>query len=241
MERRILSAKSKIKHRNKTTLSTALPDTTMASTTRGLSRMALLISRRPRTARPQAINYQIAPIGRQTRFFSSSPFTYLPEDPPVPPEPRDFSAEDIEDLPEYSPDQFTSEEKTMYEMMSSEERAVFDEENRRFVEMWNDTNQRARDFSEIEQGAARIEREQPMRFEDLKMRHRGFWADEEEDEFAAAEDGDEDFNDDEITSMAHAELEQHREVREYARIAAWDMPLLSSMCFPRICDVPVSH
>lgn len=32
---------------------------------------------------------------------------------------------------------------------------------------------------------------------------------------------------DDITSTAHGELEQHREIREYTRIAAWEMPLLS--------------
>jgi small subunit ribosomal protein S35 len=32
-----------------------------------------------------------------------------------------------------------------------------------------------------------------------------------------------------MTSTAHGELEQHREMREYARIMAWDMPLLYSM------------
>ena len=39
---------------------------------------------------------------------------------------------------------------------------------------------------------------------------------------------DEPFAGDEISSIAHGELEQHRELREYARIAAWEMPLLSS-------------
>lgn len=39
---------------------------------------------------------------------------------------------------------------------------------------------------------------------------------------------DETFKGDDITSLAHGELEQHREIREYARIAAWEMPLLSS-------------
>ena len=38
----------------------------------------------------------------------------------------------------------------------------------------------------------------------------------------------EEFAGDDITSLAHGELEQHREMREYARIAAWEMPLLSS-------------
>lgn len=39
---------------------------------------------------------------------------------------------------------------------------------------------------------------------------------------------DEEFEGDDITSLGHAHLEQHREMREYARIAAWEMPLLSS-------------
>lgn len=34
---------------------------------------------------------------------------------------------------------------------------------------------------------------------------------------------------DDMTSLAHGELEQHRELRDYARIAAWEMPLLSSV------------
>ena len=39
---------------------------------------------------------------------------------------------------------------------------------------------------------------------------------------------DEEFAGDDISSLAHGELEQHREMREYARIAAWEMPLLTS-------------
>lgn len=39
------------------------------------------------------------------------------------------------------------------------------------------------------------------------------------------------FQGDDISSLGHGELEQHREMRDYARIAAWDMPLLSSL-FP---------
>lgn len=34
---------------------------------------------------------------------------------------------------------------------------------------------------------------------------------------------------DDISTLAHRELEQHREWRHYARLAAWEMPLLSSM------------
>lgn len=43
---------------------------------------------------------------------------------------------------------------------------------------------------------------------------------------------DEEFESDDITSLGHGELEQHREMREYARIAAWEMPLLSKLAKP---------
>lgn len=40
---------------------------------------------------------------------------------------------------------------------------------------------------------------------------------------------DPEFEEDDITSLAHGELEQHREFRHYARLAAWEMPLLTSL------------
>lgn len=57
-----------------------------------------------------------------------------------------------------------------------------------------------------------------------------FWAYEETDpDYLSAEDMDaDDFTENDIMSMAHGKLEEHREFREYARIAAWQMPLLSS-------------
>jgi small subunit ribosomal protein S35 len=39
---------------------------------------------------------------------------------------------------------------------------------------------------------------------------------------------DPEFEEDDLTSMAHGQLEQHRELRHYARLAAWEMPLLTS-------------
>ena len=57
----------------------------------------------------------------------------------------------------------------------------------------------------------------------------GFLAMGEDDEMDEGED--EVFEGNEMTSTAHGELEQHRELREYARIAAWEMPMLSS-AFP---------
>lgn len=116
----------------------------------------------------------------------------------------------------------------MYDMMAPEQRAQFDAENRRLVAEFNDVEKRAAMFAELDKKVNQIDKEEDLRFEDIRGKQRGFWAEDDPDEFAQVEDGDEEINDDEITAMAHAELELHREVREYARIAAWDMPMLSS-------------
>lgn len=39
---------------------------------------------------------------------------------------------------------------------------------------------------------------------------------------------DPEVDDDDISSIAHAQLDQHREFRHYARLIAWEMPLLTS-------------
>lgn len=36
------------------------------------------------------------------------------------------------------------------------------------------------------------------------------------------------FEEDDVSALAHGELEQHREYRAYARLMAWEMPLLTS-------------
>ena len=54
----------------------------------------------------------------------------------------------------------------------------------------------------------------------------GFFSDGEETE----DPGDDpEWNADDISEMAHGELEQHRELREFARVVGWDMPLLWRM------------
>lgn len=55
----------------------------------------------------------------------------------------------------------------------------------------------------------------------------GFWNYEDP---GAGED--EVFQGDDLSSMGHGELEQHREIREYARYAAWELPLLSKLAKP---------
>lgn len=53
----------------------------------------------------------------------------------------------------------------------------------------------------------------------------GFWAEGEE-----SMGPDEDYFADDITSHGHGELQKHRELREYARLIAWELPLLSRTC-----------
>jgi small subunit ribosomal protein S35 len=162
------------------------------------------------------------------RSFSVSPFRFVSEDPVIPPPPKDLKADEYPAAPEYSPDLLNKEERSMYDMMAPDQRAAFDAANRRLVADFNDIEKRAAMFADIDKKVNQIDKEEDLRFEDIRPRSRGFWAEDDPDELAQVEDGDEEINDDEITSMAHAEMELHREVREYARIAAWDMPMLSS-------------
>lgn len=61
----------------------------------------------------------------------------------------------------------------------------------------------------------------------------GFWAEGEE-----SLGPDEDYYGDDITSHGHGELEQHRELREYARLIAWELPLLNRKPFPKPYKAP---
>jgi hypothetical protein len=56
-----------------------------------------------------------------------------------------------------------------------------------------------------------------------------YWWDEDDDDLQTADvEGWDTFNEDDIMSVAHGKLDELREYRHYARLAAWEMPLLSS-------------
>jgi hypothetical protein len=61
-----------------------------------------------------------------------------------------------------------------------------------------------------------------MEEDDRRKIAAGFWAEGEE-----SMGPDEDYYGDDLTSLGHAELRQHRQLREYARLVAWELPLLS--------------
>ncbi|KAL4887045.1 mitochondrial ribosomal subunit protein-domain-containing protein [Aspergillus karnatakaensis] len=200
----------------------------MASLARSLGRSTRLMARR-------------GPITQQPlRQFSLTAPTRMPEDPVPPPPSRDPRPDDLPPAPEYSLDILTKEERQMYDLMSPEEQEAFHSENRRAVAHFNDPGSRAAKFSEIDKQFQQMHRRDPppVWFQQQK-KVRGFWAEDEDDEFGLWEDND-DYHDDDITSMAHAEVELHREVREYARIAAWEMPSLSKLAKPFTLP-PESH
>lgn len=62
----------------------------------------------------------------------------------------------------------------------------------------------------------------------VKPKRDAFWDDEEPDNDLITNDDNDEFQEDDITDVAHAKLEEHREQRAYARIAIWEMPLLAS-------------
>ncbi|GAP83107.1 putative mitochondrial ribosomal small subunit component [Rosellinia necatrix] len=60
-----------------------------------------------------------------------------------------------------------------------------------------------------------------------------FWGEDESDpDLLIEETGTDEFDEDDMPSLAHAKFEEFREYREYARIAAWQMPLLSKLATP---------
>ncbi|KAE8148983.1 mitochondrial ribosomal subunit protein-domain-containing protein [Aspergillus avenaceus] len=191
----------------------------MASVARFLGRSAFSVARRG----PMAIPY---------RSFSVTSPSLISEDPPVPQPPRDPRPDELPPVPEYHPDLLSKEERMTYDMMSPEEREQFDSEARTMAEKFNNPKARAAAFEHLDKLVAQLDKQHPVRFDETREKKTGFWAEEEDDEFSLVPDADDEFHDDEITSMGHAELEQHREIREYTRIAAWDMPLLGKLAQP---------
>lgn len=123
-------------------------------------------------------------------------------------------------------DQLVPEERHHYDLLSPEEKKKFQADERAAYERLTSPEMESELQGMVSQAVYDISRKAP-RERDLPPRITpGLMAMGEVDEQDSGED--EDFEGDDITSIAHGELEQHREIREYARIAAWEMPMLSS-------------
>ncbi|CAO1602893.1 37S ribosomal protein S24, mitochondrial [Xanthoria calcicola] len=127
-------------------------------------------------------------------------------------------------------DQLVPEERHHYDLLSPEEKKKFQADERAAYEHLTSPEMESELQGMVSQAVYDISRKAP-RERDLPPRITpGLMAMGEVDEQDSGED--EDFEGDDITSIAHGELEQHREIREYARIAAWEMPMLSKLAKP---------
>lgn len=60
----------------------------------------------------------------------------------------------------------------------------------------------------------------------------GYWAEDEDDEMGQMPDGDDSEDDSMVTAVAENDLDLQRDIRQYTRVAAWDMPLLAKYAKP---------
>ena len=133
-----------------------------------------------------------------------------------------------------TPDDLDPEERTEYETLSQPDRENYLGLRNHYVAMFEQPDDDSATIDrEVQKLDREIEKEAPLEFETttnkLKPGEVGFWAEDEDDELGRYEDADDDWDESMINAVAESELELHREIREYTRVAAWDMPLLSSM------------
>ncbi|KAK0701481.1 mitochondrial ribosomal subunit protein-domain-containing protein [Apiosordaria backusii] len=110
-------------------------------------------------------------------------------------------------------------------------------ENDELTEAERETVQRALSEWENKPNEEKLEEQQIIKEIDkefaplrapVRARRNAFWNAEEQDtDLITDEVGEDDFEENDMMAMGHAKLEEHREYREYARIAVWEMPLLS--------------
>ena len=121
-----------------------------------------------------------------------------------------------------------ADDRSQYDLLSPEERTEFEREAQLLHDHFNSPAIDSKMSNVASDAAHELELESPPPavIPQQERFRPGLIAMGEDEEQDIGEDGT--FEGDDISSIAHGELEQHREIREYARIAAWEMPLLSS-------------
>ncbi|ODH18506.1 hypothetical protein ACO22_06218 [Paracoccidioides brasiliensis] len=176
----------------------------MASVTTSIGRAALILCRQTAPKRSSICSSAFKPT-RQCAPFSRS---------------SRLAQEDFIEVPEYSPDLFDPSERAQYDAMTPDQRETFDREFMTLAQTLRDEGL-GQTMNEIQKEAAPFV---------------GWTGGNEDVEDYFNDDvhrfQSEPYMEDGITSMAYDELEQHRELRKYARISAWEMPLLSNLVKP---------
>lgn len=181
---------------------------------------------------------QISPRSRTPLQAPYRPFRAFTTSPPAPRRNEDNDDDDYDDdeddglftsrpRPVSFIDSLEPHARAHYDSLSPKERVAFEADARKLDEYMTSPAVESELSAAVSQAAHEVALESPQ-VDALPPRIKpGFMAMGEDDEQGTGEDDE--FEDDDITSLGHGELEQHREMREYARIAAWEMPLLSSM------------
>ncbi len=129
------------------------------------------------------------------------------------------------------------DERSAYNSLSPEERQQWREEAQQMHDHMTKPEVESELQGEVSQAVYETSEEVPQKETTMPRIKPGFFAMGELEEQDSGEDPE--YESDDLTSLGHGELEQHREMRHYARIAAWEMPLLSSALYPfPILDVP---
>ena len=174
-------------------------------------------------------------IGRR-RHFATTPIRHDEEGPTkpkvesapaVPTAPAASASSGISKSTQKFINKLEPHERAVYESMTDLEKRQYEADARALEEHFSKPEVLQRMQSIMDQAVEKAGKmSTPFREPKLGKYRPGFWADGQE---AVEEVGpDEEFAEDDISSLAHGDLEQHRELREYARLAAWEMPLLSS-------------
>ncbi|KAL8804700.1 MAG: hypothetical protein Q9182_002392 [Xanthomendoza sp. 2 TL-2023] len=145
-------------------------------------------------------------------------------------EDRSSSRKIVKEPYSFDYDQLDPEERHHYDLLSPEERKTYRDDSKTAYEHLTSPSMESELQGMVNQAVYDISRETPRQRHIPPKIKPGLMAMGEMDEQDSGED--EDFDGDDITSTAHGELEQHREIREYARIAAWEMPMLSKLAKP---------
>lgn len=217
----------------------------MASVAKSLGQLALSTSRRIPTRRTRAscLNRSAitpAPFQRlasQTaRFSTSTPArasesTSAEEADELAAEARQEAEDELKEFSlgfksrKIAVEELPVELQEEYAQLSPEEAKQLEDyvpEDHEYKEIYDDMLRQVKLEMQDEQMARDIH------FQEPRQGKMGFWGEDEEDPLGQIADDDEETQNDDMTSIGHQSLEQHREFREYARIAAWDMPSLSS-------------
>ena len=144
--------------------------------------------------------------------------------------------------PEYqfSIDELNADERARYEAFSPAEQKIYRDERKYIYDTLSSSKADSMFQRMVSQSNADYERDAPhVDFPQRRPIKSGFWNYGELEREDSGED--EEYEGDDLNELGHAELEQHREIRHYARIAAWEMPLLSSTCqlllHPRLLSI----